>query len=136
MKSLPNPIKPSALIRLARCDEKKAHASSDYTVDMKDWHETSFAGCAVCFAGAVMAFSLGGDPKRKLAPAECDADTRDCLYALNAFRQDMPNMGLRFMGIHEITISPSRSIPPYADDRDAFLAAMESLANELEMIGL
>ena len=83
-----------------------------------------------------MAFTLDSSAKRGLAPAHFDGHTRDCLYALNAFRQGHLYRGLRQMGIHDITIIPFRDITPYDADRDAFRADMGNLANDLEAIGL
>ena len=136
MKSLPENIKPSALIRLAIRDEEKAHASKEYRVEMGAWHVPGTYECAVCFAGAVMAFSLDADPKRDLSPEYCDVYTKNCLYALHAFRKGFTAEGLRDMGIQKKSIRKFRKITPYADDRDAFLAAMEKLAKEFEAIDL
>ena len=142
MKSLPNPIKPSALIRLALCDEKKASASSDYTVDMDAWHNPVFSKCCVCFAGAVMAMSLEADPKREKTPKEFGAHTSNCLLALNYFRRGNVYEGLHKMGLSDMRGKgdlPSkldRDVTRYDDDRDAFRADMDQLADDLEAIDL
>lgn len=58
------PDKPSELIRLAVADLERAEASPDYIIDMGCWHEPIPNGlCAVCFAGAVIAGTLGAHPR-------------------------------------------------------------------------
>ena len=141
MKSLPNPIKPSALIRLALGDEEKAHASNEYRVDMGDWHYPNTTKCSVCFAGAVMAFSLGADARTYIQPQGFDVHTSNCLLALNSFRTGRVYEGLHTMGLSDMEKEDShrkldRYVRPYSKSRDAFRAAMEKLAEELEMIGL
>ena len=142
MESLPKPIKPSALIRLALRDEKKTHASSDYRVDMKDWHVPGTSKCAVCFAGAVMAFTLDADLKCYLIPKEFDPHTSNCLLALDSFRLGKVYEGLYTMGLSDmggkggLPRKLDREVTPYDDDRDDFRADMEKLAEDLEAIDL
>ena len=142
MKSLPNPIKPSELIRLAMCDEKKAHASKDYTVDMREWHEPLGSTCRVCFAGAVMAFSLDVDVNHHVTPKGFDQHTFHCLLALDSFRIGKVHVGLYVMGLSDmrgkgdLPRKLDRDVMPYAVDRRAFLAAMEKLSEDLEAIDL
>ena len=142
MKSLPKNIKPSALVRLALRDEKKAHASSDYTIAMEDWHVPGKSKCAVCFAGAVMAFSLGADVNHDVSPAKFDQHTSDCLLALDYFRIGKVHGGLYVMGLSDMRVKGDlprkldREVTPYDDDRDAFRADMEKLADDLEAIDL
>lgn len=79
MKNLPN--KASELIRLAIGDLEKAEASERYVIDMGNWHtpENLIKGslysdkCAICLAGAVMAFSLDIDPGIHCEPVDLDA---------------------------------------------------------------
>ena len=138
MKSLPNPIKPSALIRIAIRDEEKAHASSDHTVDMEDWHEPLGSTCAVCFAGAVMAFTLDVDARTYIQPKKFDRHTSNCLLALNSFRRGKVCRGLHKMGLsyRRKTRKLERYVMPYRGDRLAFRCAMKKIANDLEAIDL
>jgi hypothetical protein len=111
-------MKPSELIRLGLADMEKAEAAG-FTIDMAKWHNTKFVEgepveCAVCFAGGVMAGSLGVPVNHAAADAigECrvgynwreeneppgnvrsevepevfaDQTTRNQLRALNYFR--------------------------------------------------
>lgn len=88
MQQLPD--KPSELIRLALKDEDKAHHSPKYRVYMNVWHEVyTYKGqlkCHVCFAGAVMAFTLGADWKADLEPEDFINGNLGKLNALDAFR--------------------------------------------------
>lgn len=55
----------STLILHALKDLRKAERSPKYKVDMTNWHMPN-SHCSVCFAGAVMAFSLKLDPKTEV----------------------------------------------------------------------
>ena len=135
-------LKPSALVRLALRDEEKAHTSRRYRVVMRAWHKPGKFKCAVCFAGAVMAFTLDADPMHDLCPEWFDHNTSNCLLALNYFRIGNVYEGLYTMGLSDMGEKRGshreldREVTPYADDRDAFRAEMEKIAMELEAIDL
>lgn len=60
----------SELILIALDDLKKCEKLPKiYTVDMGTWHEPN-SHCAVCFAGAVMAQTLGVSPKHRTGPGK------------------------------------------------------------------
>jgi len=86
----PLPDKPSDLIRLALKDEDKANRSPKYRVHMNIWHEVYTYDrqqlCHVCFAGAVMAFTLGAKWADDLEPEDFINGNHDKLNALDAFR--------------------------------------------------
>jgi hypothetical protein len=89
MKKLPN--KPSALLRVAIADMKKASRSRLYAIDMGVWHTGKDhwferEKCVVCLAGSVMAFSLEACRGDDLAPPDFDKHTNNRLTALNWFR--------------------------------------------------
>lgn len=96
------PEVPSKLIKLALKDLRKAEKlSHKYTIDMDDWYNpeaqltcTNNSGavvakhkvCSVCFAGAVMAFSLPKqDPTLHLGPSNFNGNFGQ-LSALNSLR--------------------------------------------------
>lgn len=89
-------LQPSILIREALEDLHKAEQSTDYRVKMTLWHRpavgdpqgTSRGPCAVCLAGASIAFRAGDKttPGMALTPAFFNADTENLLYALNSAR--------------------------------------------------
>lgn len=88
MQQLPD--KPSKLIRLALKDEDKANRSPRYKMHMNVWHEVYTFDrkelCHVCFAGAVMAFTLGAKWKDDLEPEDFRNGNVEKLNALDAFR--------------------------------------------------
>jgi len=58
------PRKLSSLILVALDDLEKAEKDPKFKVDMGLYFRPSENGCLVCFAGSVMAFGLGANPKR------------------------------------------------------------------------
>ncbi len=87
----------SDLIDDGLVDMEKCEVSVKYSIDMdNNWHEPGDdvllkdgtpAPCEVCFAGAVIAMTLGEEPDQSSAPAYFDVDTRMKLKALNWLRQ-------------------------------------------------
>lgn len=131
------PDEPSALIRLALRDLEKAERSRLYTIDMDNWHLPNGV-CKVCFAGSVMAFSLGARRHDRVEPEDFDNDTRRKLIALNYFRSGRIEYGLLTMGRSLPPGVPDwdRSIRPYADDPSTFKSSMRSMAKMLAKAGL
>lgn len=131
------PDKPSALIRLALQDLEKAEKSRLYAIEMRDWHAPKGV-CEVCFAGSVMAYSLGAKRHDLVTPRYFDDDTRRKLIALNFFRCGRIEDGLCEMG-HSLPAGvPSwdSSICHYADDHKHFKSSMRSMAKMLAKAGL
>ncbi len=136
------PDKPSALIRVALDDLAACELSKDYEVNMGEWHilrDTSLGNpyCAVCFAGAVMAQTLGADLEEDLNPASFPRDTNK-LQALDCFRQGEVVGGLVNMGLAVPRgFGAVAEIPAYdAEDPTEFHWAMCDLADRLEKAGL
>jgi len=131
--TLPN--KPSALIRLALGDLKKAENTPGYEVDMTAWLWQTNGPCLVCFAGGVMAFSLNQKPicGDELCPSELGEKLGLKLCVLNDFRCGDIVHGLNRLGIKSNV--KDRDIPNYEDYRDGFFAAMNELIIELEEEG-
>lgn len=131
------PDKPSELIRLALADLEKVEASKEYVVTMSRYHEPNGAHgsrrCQVCFAGAVIASTLGMPPEIDAFPESFDRDTALKLFALNEFRQGWVSEGLGFLvhlgyrGGHD-----SRIVTPYHVDPKQFKSDMHEIATELE----
>jgi hypothetical protein len=80
---LPNKL--SNLILIALDDLRKAERSRDYKVDMYSWHQPNSV-CKVCFAGSVMAFSLGTDSNTYTSPSRFAKKTMGKLFALDDVR--------------------------------------------------
>lgn len=122
---------PSALIELALADLEKVEADPRYQVDMCTWHQPAGEACLVCFAGSVLAKTVG-------LPIDADSDEFTIplwAQALNEFRVGNVFTGLRYLGITEPSLN-HWFIPTYVYDPAAFKAAMRALANELRGAGL
>lgn len=87
------PKKLSALIRLALADMAVVQKNKKYSISMNGWHYTARAKsgeatvCRVCFAGAVMANTLGVGFLTDTSPdALSDHEWAKALYALDWVR--------------------------------------------------
>lgn len=136
------PDKPSELIRLAIADLTKVERSKAYRVDMGLYHQPVELTdpvdyvCAVCFAGAVMAKTLGAPKRDRMAPDCFDRDTAHKLHALNEFRTGCVGSGLAVMGIRRYEAPVRVPVTQYRYDRNQFKQDMRLMASELEDIGL
>lgn len=138
-KKLPN--KPSELIRVALDDLRKVERSPLYRVDMGEYH-TPNGKCAVCFAGAVMAKSLGTPPSQMAWPETFGAATAKKLEALNALRTGWVESALDELDLKAWNgpmpegVKSDYRIPAYGKrNRNKFHAAMRKLAKTLERAG-
>ena len=136
------PDKPSELIRVALKDIRACEASDKYLIDMCSWHARARPGfnlkCAVCFAGAVMAQTLGADPERDYHPSDFDGDTNSKMYALDRLRVGDVEGAIRELGVRSVEeegILDERQITRYKEDPVKFKEEMEQLANDLETAG-
>lgn len=145
---LPNKL--SALIRVAVKDliavEKKPKV---YKIHMGLWHVPATSGmytgtrkCSVCLAGAVIAQTLKGSPKRDLVPRDYSDKTSAKLRALNHIRQGAYFYALNAMGIsgtdkqrREILAFPA-IYSLYANDKKEFKRELLVIADRFEAIGL
>lgn len=133
-------MKPSELIRTAMYDLGLAEEHPEYRVCMNEWHEMSYDVCAVCFAGAVMAFSLGGRWGAPLSPKSFSVDgtptrTTDYLRALDHFRCGRVMEGLQAMGEGILRIQDV-DVYEYSEDAGRFREDMTGLIVRLERAGL
>jgi len=137
MKNLPN--KPSELILLALHDLELVEASPNYEVNMFDWHNPTYPidePCYVCFAGAVMAFSLNASINKSLRPGNFDDDTSEKLIALDCFRQGRIAAALDEIGYTCESLEPVMEFADYQDDPEEFKLDMKNLARDLGRNGL
>jgi hypothetical protein len=146
------PDKPSALIRLALDDLRAIERSKQYKVMMEDWHSgnTSCGNpdctqckraadepCEVCFAGSVMAKSLGADKNDCLEPDDFDGNTENKLYAINCFRTGALGSALEFLGLDKPTyLSDEVPVIEYDESPAQFKKEMSKMADALERFGL
>lgn len=125
------PDRPSALIRLALVDLRSVEEDPDYRVNMSHWHTPSEGACYVCLAGAIMTKSLDAPRGEYVRCGDYPGSLGRKLAALDELRRGQTYAGLMLISLPPSTV-PRRHIPSYHDHRDAFFAAMEALADELE----
>ena len=164
LSALPKPPSTaSGLIRTALADLELAESpGSGYDIDMQIWHEPRhMAGCTVCLAGSVMAYTIGmarnEDGDRMLQEmfrlVEDDCDERvgawyQSLLALDKFAQGrlrdaateleaMPRGGDVWNDLYEAAIASrfDATFERHEDDPAAFKAALAALADALEARG-
>lgn len=128
------PDKPSDLIELALADLAAVEADGRYKVHMNMWHEPRSGFCAVCFAGSVMAKTLGTNPGKCTAPIDYDENTRDKLVALDGFREGYIEDGLSYMGIDSGGVPSKKCIAKYGSE--TFNSDMMELVRILREKGL
>lgn len=131
------PKKASELLKLALADLAKVEANPQFQIDMGEWftprgNET----CAVCFAGAVMASTIGCDVTKFLCPTDVTPGWTAALQALNEFRRgkiERAYSDLKREVPHGI---PARiEVPPYYRDPKAWRQEMNALVAMLEKAG-
>lgn len=133
---------PSKLIRQAVEDLIACEQDDNYAIEMTFWHTPSLkedtnAFCEVCFAGAVMAKSigLGTSEQGALFLRECSVETESKLRALDHFRVGNVDKGLMLMGSLPGAVDDFSS-PEYKNDPEGFKSAMLDLADRLEKQGV
>lgn len=155
---LPNAM--SGLIRVALADliavEKQRKR---FEVDMSIWHRGAGQPfdswnpengvnkkCVVCFAGSVMAMSLGVADNETKDYEDFDQDTENKLAAIDALRSGNIQDAASILGIEpkgssyegpvqiEVTFGDV-SVPEYKDNKPGFKKTMKNLADELEAAG-
>lgn len=141
MTDLPN--KPSELIRLALTDIARAERSKRYAIHMGVWHSPQGFSpeeglpCDVCFAGAVMAFSLGAQPDKDTVPETFGEKNARKLNALDNFRAGYIRAGLSAMDFEQpAELTDYQSVGSYYEDRLHWKRRMRVMASLLERNGL
>jgi hypothetical protein len=150
------PNKPSELIRLAIADVTAVEKlKSKYVLDMSSWHEPagfnhssddnypnvyntdSKNRCAVCYAGSVMACTLGADPTQNFEPSDFPKDTNKKLEAINALREGELGEAFRILGLKapDIMVDELDDMIDYEENSKAFKKQQLQLASQLEGLG-
>lgn len=144
------PEKASDMIRLALKDLEAVEKSSDYRINMVEWHRPmeSQRGveCHVCMAGAVMAQTMREPAGYNVVPSRSQYGWKisNKISALNEFRLGRVFGGLSMFHSHELDLKrsefeklmPSRShVELYQDDSEKFKSDMLDMANHLEQAG-
>ena len=135
------PDRLSELLLVALEDLEKIEANNLYRVNMNIWHDpipkaNGEDGCLVCFAGGVMAYSLGASPEATMRPGIYTNAVRDKLYALNVLRVGMVGDALRQVGqTRPYSLQAAYDIVSYERAPARFKADMHKLANRLAEAG-
>ena len=131
------PRLPSALLTLALDDLEKTEAMSEvYKVHMSNWHAAYTERCYVCLAGAVMAQTIGINPREFVFPEDLP-DNEGQLEAINFLRRGAVACALETLGLrHDYGHIFDRDIPEYYPDPSAFKSALRALSVDLSNAGL
>lgn len=125
---------------LALDDITKTERSPLYQVDMSLWHKPN-SYCAVCFAGSVMAKTLGADITKKIDPSHYDTIIESALLALNHLRSGHVlkaimvfdgTSRLRDLDAAEYAVD----VAEYADDKTIWRKDMRKIIKILKVVGL
>lgn len=131
-------------ILLAIEDLKKAEKSKQYSIDMSLWHRRwhGDSTCSVCFAGSVMAFSLGAEADEETYPWDFSDPTQRKLEALNYARMGSISVavGTWYSRVSKAKLEAADKLDfdpvDYTEDPAKFKRQMRSVAKKLAQIGL
>lgn len=157
IKSNALPKKLSATIRVALDDLAKVEKGSRFVVNMGTWFSRYYPSepCQVCFAGAVMAKSLGCKASlipnaiNEISPTNFSPAIQKKLHALNRVRSysvrsavdtfygdSSPQAKKFFTTNAELAISNTVAYVDYDADPEWWREGMNKIADHLESIGL
>ena len=125
-------------------DFTKAERTPGFKIYMGDWYKSN-THCTICFAGAVMAFSLKrGAHGGSLVPDSFDRNTALKLRALDQARAGKFESAVLLL--HDNSGVPSddaskarglsRYIPDYSNNKTGFKKGIRKAAIELRAVGL
>jgi hypothetical protein len=140
------PKKISSLMTIGLRDMIKAERDPRFRISMGDWYHSN-KYCTICFAGGVMAFSLGrGAHAGNLVPDDFDEDTEKKLLALDFARRGHFNSALDTMnGCEGVSFTAndyrkatlvSRDIIDYHRDSKEFKKQVRKAIRDLKTVGL
>ena len=136
--------KPSRLIAQALDDLAEIERDPRYVIEMENYFHRPFGdGCVVCFAGAVMAKSLGASSDLEYQTSHFP-DERIRLLALDQFRSGAIADGLDYINLGRGKVAErkrralpfSMKVPPYSENRLGFKLAMRRMIRMFEAVGL
>lgn len=137
------PKLPSDCLALALNDLRKVERSEKYEVNMNNWHvpHCAYSKCEVCLAGAVMAKTLGADPKVWTAPSKFSDPEGNRLAMIDSLRTGRVCEAIKYwpgLRRHERNRwkGQERYIPSYSYNRVGFFREVGKLARELKGVGL
>lgn len=129
-------LKPSELLEVALKDLEAVEHDPRYRIEMNTWHSPdSMDGtkvCFVCFAGAVMAHSLGADPRRYCTPVDFeDHQAYRALVMLERFRKGWVALALRECGYATGGLPDNVEVPDHRLGPQGFKQAMRKIVDLL-----
>lgn len=140
------PTKLSQAMRIALADEAKVHKSKMYVVNMSEWH--LYRGdpdiCEVCFAGSVMAKTLGVKRNRDACSEDFGSAWSPVFDALDNVRMGFVAAALYKMGQIKFDYIPDRTraidkydvgVTDYEYDRSQWRLDMFKIVRRLEKEG-
>jgi hypothetical protein len=133
MSEIKLPEKLSDCIILALKDEEFCFNSPDYIMDMNFYHTPTRSGCIVCFAGAVMAQTLEGDPNKDIDPWHFGTYNDNRLDALNSVRLGLLDNAISKMRGSLPKLLPVRlDVAPYKANRSEWRNDMSKIVELLQ----
>ena len=132
----------SGLLRVALADFESCEQDPQYTINMCDWHKPN-SHCAVCFAGAVMAQTIGLERTTSIR----------CYHVLNELF--VPLVAQQMLALNDLRLGNalwawghldlplkdyplphlSYVVPRYDEDSAGFKQAMRRMADRFEKAG-
>lgn len=135
---------PSKAIQQALEDMDAVLADPRYVLNFKFYHQAGmpnqFGGeeseqCTVCFAGSVIAKSLGGDPRKNIEPAEFSDREANMLWALDRFRRGDIFGGLCYLEL-DYKYRGRKTIEVDQQTLEGFRSGMQEVIAELKLHNL
>lgn len=126
------PKKLSRLMRLALNDLYKVERSPKYRVNMYLWHEgIDKSYCSVCFAGSIMAKTLGSKTDAVKGPRDFGYDWSRAFFALDHVRNGKVQDAMASL-VQPTYKVPSREVCSYYEDPKQWRKDMWKIVRELE----
>lgn len=135
------------LVAIALGDMERLVSSGKYTVYMNDWHrpKSDVNPCAVCFAGAVMAGTLGAVDTKYHIPSDFGTEWYKALTILDLIRRGVARVGpyvpahYVYYHLRERLGEINNDLSDYTSDFDVhfpeFSLHVRAFAAELEALG-
>lgn len=123
----------SQWVELALDDIIKTQRNSEYHINMSQWHKPNDS-CSVCFAGSVMAMTLGANIKKRVEPGYYPVKIENALLALDQIRQGAVIDAIQIFGYHRGL--SDLDVQNYADDKTKWRRDMRKIIKMLKAVGL
>jgi len=136
------PEKLSDLIDLALSDMKVMEKSKKHVIQMQTWHEPVHENlCSVCFAGGVIANTMGGNHRENLGPSTYNSYEKNRFQAIDSIRCYSVVGAFSWIGFEFITekfenrILKNMDEVSYTGNKRQFKINMRTMARRLRKEG-